>query len=235
MGFRGASEDAPRGSPGAPRLRDNPGTIGRIDDRDRRARSRPYESRARIASGARSSSAARSAGCSPQISCVRSAGMRPCSSAPQAISATAAPASARAPELFAVMRRLGVPVDASIGVAVRGRVGLGRRRRHCARAAGARRHQRLVAHLAAAAAGAAGSAAIAAAWRWRGSSSTRTASPRVFADGTRAEADLLVAADGLHSTVRTQFLPGTRAALRRLRGLARRRRGAPASAGACTS
>ena len=32
-------------------------------------------------------------------------------------------------ELFAVMRRIGVPVDASIGVAVRGRVGLGARRR----------------------------------------------------------------------------------------------------------
>ena len=30
----------------------------------------------------------------------------------------------------------------------------------------------------------------------------------IFADGGRAEADVLVAADGLHSTVRAQLLPG---------------------------
>ena len=37
----------------------------------------------------------------------------------------------------------------------------------------------------------------------------------IFADGARLDADLLVAADGLHSTVRAQLFPGACPALRR--------------------
>ena len=44
----------------------------------------------------------------------------------------------------------------------------------------------------------------------------------VFDDGSHAEGDLLVAADGLHSTARAQLNPRPRAHLCRLRGVARR-------------
>ncbi len=109
-------------------------------------------------------------------------------------------------ELFAVMRRIGVPAGATTGVEVRGRIGLSRD--------GATIHELPV-------------RAVTSAWsriwhplrqalpddRYRGGmaltgieqdSGTVTAT---FGDGSRVEADLLVAADGLHSTVRGLLLP----------------------------
>lgn len=110
-------------------------------------------------------------------------------------------------ELFAVMRRIGLAADASIGIDVEGRIGLDRDGRVI--------HELPV-------------RAVTSAWSrvWRplrqalpaachtGGKALRRIEPQadsivaVFDDGTRAEGDLLVAADGLHSTVRAQFLPG---------------------------
>ncbi|AMN42280.1 FAD-dependent monooxygenase [Rhodoplanes sp. Z2-YC6860] len=110
------------------------------------------------------------------------------------------------PELFAAMRHAGVAADASAGIDVLGRVGLAPN--------GSVIHERSV-------------RAVTSAWSriWR---PLRQALPdafyqgnkalirieltadnvaAVFADGGRAEAELLVAADGLHSTVRAQLLP----------------------------
>jgi 2-polyprenyl-6-methoxyphenol hydroxylase-like FAD-dependent oxidoreductase len=109
-------------------------------------------------------------------------------------------------ELFGVMRRIGIAVDRSIGVPVRSRIALDR--------TGARRHELAV-------------PAITSAWAriWR---PLREAMPDSsyhggaalvrceqtddcviahFVDGSHASADLLVAADGLHSTVRNTLLP----------------------------
>jgi 2-polyprenyl-6-methoxyphenol hydroxylase-like FAD-dependent oxidoreductase len=109
-------------------------------------------------------------------------------------------------ELFAVMRRAGLRVDASIGTEVHGRVGLDR--------TGDIAHELPV-------------RAVSSAWSriWR---PLRAALPDEclhggkvlaqveqdaiavtahFDDGSRACGDLLVAADGLHSTVRGQMLP----------------------------
>jgi len=58
-------------------------------------------------------------------------------------------------ELFALMRRIGLAADASIGIGVDGRVGLDRHG-HVISELPVRRYQRLVAHLAPAAAGLAG-------------------------------------------------------------------------------
>ena len=110
-------------------------------------------------------------------------------------------------ELFAVMRRIGLAADASLGIDVEGRVGLDRD--------GGVIHELPV-------------PAVTSAWSriWRplrqalpdacytGGKTLRRIEPQadgvtaVFDDGSRAEGDLLVAADGLHSTVRAQFLPG---------------------------
>ena len=109
-------------------------------------------------------------------------------------------------ELFAVMRRIGLAADASIGIGVEGRVGLDRDGRII--------HELPV-------------RAVTSAWSriWRplrqalpdacyaGGKALHRIEPQadgviaVFDDGSRAEGDLLVAADGLHSTVRAQFLP----------------------------
>jgi 2-polyprenyl-6-methoxyphenol hydroxylase-like FAD-dependent oxidoreductase len=112
-------------------------------------------------------------------------------------------------ELFAVLRRIGIGLDQSIGVQVLSRLGLdcqGRpfcevpirsvttawdlvyRALRKALPAGcyhpAMRLERLEAGM--------------------------QASIAVFSDGSRAEADLVVGADGIHSTVRSQFLPHVR-------------------------
>lgn len=109
-------------------------------------------------------------------------------------------------ELFAVMRRIGVAVDASIGIDVEGRTGLDRD--------GHVIHELPV-------------RAVTSAWSriWRplrralpagsytGGRSLLRVEPQanaviaVFDDGSRVESDLVVAADGLYSTVRTQLLP----------------------------
>jgi 2-polyprenyl-6-methoxyphenol hydroxylase-like FAD-dependent oxidoreductase len=109
-------------------------------------------------------------------------------------------------ELFAVMRRIGLAADASIGIAVEGRVGLDRH--------GCVIHELPV-------------RAVTSAWSriWRplrqalpdacyaGGKALRRIEPQaecvvaVFDDGSRAQGDLLVAADGLHSAARAQFLP----------------------------
>ncbi len=110
------------------------------------------------------------------------------------------------PELFAAMRRAGIATEASLGIDVLGRVALG--------ADGRTIDERPV-------------RAVTSAWSriWR---PLREALPdalyhearalvrieqraagvtAVFASGEQAEADLVVAADGLHSTVRAQLLP----------------------------
>jgi len=109
-------------------------------------------------------------------------------------------------ELFALMRRIGLAADASIGIGVDGRVGLDR-------------HGHVISELPV--------RAVTSAWSriWRplrqalpdacyaGGKALRRIEPAVggvvavFDDGSRAEGDLLVAADGLHSTARAQFLP----------------------------
>ena len=112
------------------------------------------------------------------------------------------------PELFAAMQRAGIAAGANLGIDVLGRVALG--------PDGAIIHERPV-------------RAVTSAWSriWR---PLRQALPvavyhgakallrieqhaggvaAMFADGERAEADLLVAADGLHSTVRAQLRPDT--------------------------
>ena len=112
-------------------------------------------------------------------------------------------------DLFAVMGRIRLAADASIGVEVRGRIGFARD--------GTVLHERPV-------------RAVTSAWSriWR---PLRQAMPdkhyrdgmtltgieqagervtAIFADRSRAEGDLLVAADGLHSTVRSALLPDLR-------------------------
>jgi 2-polyprenyl-6-methoxyphenol hydroxylase-like FAD-dependent oxidoreductase len=111
------------------------------------------------------------------------------------------------PELFAAMRRAGIAADASLGIDVLGRTGLG--------PDGAVIHELAV-------------PAVTSAWSriWRplrqalpdslyaGDKALTGLEPRadgvtaIFADGGRFQADLLIAADGLHSTVRSELFPG---------------------------
>jgi 2-polyprenyl-6-methoxyphenol hydroxylase-like FAD-dependent oxidoreductase len=110
-------------------------------------------------------------------------------------------------ELFRVMRRLGLPIDRSIGVEVGSRVCLDR--------SGAVTHELALTQFMSAwariyrplreALPAAGYCAGMTLQRIEQNAQGVTA---VFADGTRASGDLLVGADGIHSTVRAQFLPG---------------------------
>jgi 2-polyprenyl-6-methoxyphenol hydroxylase-like FAD-dependent oxidoreductase len=109
-------------------------------------------------------------------------------------------------ELFAALRRIGISLDASAGVAAHSRI--------CLDAGG-----RVVAELPI--------ASVSSAWdriyrplraalpdeAYRAGRRVERAEPRlagataIFADGTLEDADLLVAADGIHSTLRRQFLP----------------------------
>lgn len=111
------------------------------------------------------------------------------------------------PELFAAMRRAGIAATASLGIDVLGRTGL--------RPDGSVVHELAV-------------PAVTSAWSriWRplrqalpdalyfGNKALVGIEPHaggvtgIFADGARLDADLLVAADGLHSTVRAQLFPG---------------------------
>ena len=110
------------------------------------------------------------------------------------------------PELFAVMRRIGLHTDASIGVEVSSRICLDR--------GGNIVHE-------------VPTRAVTSSWArlWRplkqalpddcyraGAELKRVEQDAesvtaIFADGTRAQGDLLIGADGIHSTVRQQFLP----------------------------
>jgi len=109
-------------------------------------------------------------------------------------------------ELFAVMRRIGLAADASLGIGVEGRLGLDREGRIV--------HELPV-------------RAVTSAWSriwWplrqalpdacyaAGKTMSRIEArvdgvSAVFDDGSRAEGDLLVAANGLHSAARAQFIP----------------------------
>ena len=111
------------------------------------------------------------------------------------------------PELFAVMRRIGLDTDASIGIEVQSRICLDR--------SGSVIHEvptRAVtsswAHLRRALKRrVAGGLLPRRARSSKGVEQDAASVTAIFADGTRAQGDLLVAADGIHSTVRQQFLP----------------------------
>ena len=113
-------------------------------------------------------------------------------------------------ELFAVMRRAGLTVEPSIGVPVLGRIGLGRDGRIARRipvpavTSGWSRIWRPLKDALPAEA-------------YRDTSALTSFEQRdgrvfaAFADGTDAEADLLIGADGLHSTVRSRLVPDLKA------------------------
>ena len=109
-------------------------------------------------------------------------------------------------ELFAVMRRIGAPVDASTVVQVHGRIALtrdGATARDLPTPAVTSAWSRIWRPLRKALPAAAYRAGMVLA-RVQQDASGVTAH---FADGTHADAELLIAADGLHSTVRAQMLP----------------------------
>ena len=111
------------------------------------------------------------------------------------------------PELFAVMRRIGLDIDASIGVEVASRICLDRSGSvihevpmSAVTSSWARLWRPLKRRVA-------GRIATAPARSSKGVEQDAASVTAIFADGTRAQGDLLVAADGIHSTVRQQFLP----------------------------
>jgi 2-polyprenyl-6-methoxyphenol hydroxylase-like FAD-dependent oxidoreductase len=125
-------------------------------------------------------------------------------------SATAGPASARGRSCSPRCGGRASQPTPSLGIDVLGRTGLGPDGGVIHELAVPGRHQRLVAHLAAAAAG---RCRMPLYRRRQGPDRVRAAYggvTGVFADGRRPAADLLIAADGLHSTVRGKALSRTR-------------------------
>ena len=137
-------------------------------------------------------------------------------------------------ELFAVMRRLGITVDESIGVPVSARICLDRDGKEIARlpfekilSSWALFYRALRRQLP--------DACYRPGMQLEDVAQREGGVTAVFADGTKVEGDLLVGADGLHSTVRARAFDWTRAALCRLYRLARRDRRARGAAGCARS
>jgi 2-polyprenyl-6-methoxyphenol hydroxylase-like FAD-dependent oxidoreductase len=111
------------------------------------------------------------------------------------------------PELFAVMRRLGIELDPSIGAEMRSRIGLGRRGETICEVpvrSTATAWDRIYAELRRLLPPDCHRSGM----RLEGFEQDAHRVAAIFADGSLIEGDLLVGADGIHSTVRRQLLPG---------------------------
>jgi 2-polyprenyl-6-methoxyphenol hydroxylase-like FAD-dependent oxidoreductase len=110
------------------------------------------------------------------------------------------------PELFEIMRRLGIEIDLSIGVERHSRIGLGRDGETICEVPGhgtATAWDRIYAELKRLLP----SDCYRSGMRLECFEQDAHGVAAIFADGSRAEGDLLIGADGLHSTVRQQLLP----------------------------
>jgi 2-polyprenyl-6-methoxyphenol hydroxylase-like FAD-dependent oxidoreductase len=109
-------------------------------------------------------------------------------------------------DLFAIMRRIGVPLDPSVGVAARSRICLDRHgaiiheiEKSSVTSAWDRVYHPLRAAFP--------DACYRAGMRLDQVEQNNDCVTAIFADGTREAGDLLIAADGIHSTVRAQLMP----------------------------
>jgi 2-polyprenyl-6-methoxyphenol hydroxylase-like FAD-dependent oxidoreductase len=111
------------------------------------------------------------------------------------------------PELFAVMRRLGIELDQSIGAEMRSRIGLGRRGETICEVpvrSTATAWDRIYAELRRLLP----SDCHRSGMRLEHFEQDANRIAAIFADGSRVEGNLLIGADGIHSAVRRQLLPG---------------------------